>query len=192
MKTCFARFLLSAITFPCYKFPEVYPQIRHHSFAFWNCQKRMPASMKAVNTLGGIRFHWIGWFGISSQLEPVLNFHPYTAGWCYSFRESLKMISSYTPFGYPFHEICFLKKIALHVHVVSPLSGCKLVFFLNASRQPIMSTIRSWHSKHAACLLAHWCRWIMKFGLEWQEYFWYSIEVWYPAPNTHVKNSADV
>lgn len=159
-----ARFLLCAITFPCYKFPGVYSQIRHHSFVFWNCQKSMPASMKAMNTLGGIIFYWIRRFGISSQLEPVLSFHPYTAGWCYSFRVLLKLIWYRNRFlkdifSIPISWNLFLKKIALHVHVVSPLSGCKFMFFFNASRQPIMSTIRSWHSKHATRLLAHWCCW---------------------------------
>ena len=48
--------------------------------------------------------------------------------------------------------------ITLHIHVVSPVSWRRLVFFLLASRQPITSTIRSWHNKHAACLLAHYCR----------------------------------
>ena len=41
-------------------------------------------------------------------------------------------------------------------HMVSPISGHKQVFFLHASRQPVTSTIRSWHIKQATCLLAHW------------------------------------
>lgn len=39
------------------------------------------------------------------------------------------------------------------------ISTVTSIWFLRGSRQPITSTITSWHNNHAACLLAHWCWW---------------------------------
>ena len=41
-----------------------------------------------------------------------------------------------------------------HIHMASPFFLFCITFFLDASTQAI-STIRSWHIKHATCLLAH-------------------------------------
>ncbi len=42
--------------------------------------------------------------------------------------------------------------------MVSSVSGCNLVFFLQNTRVwPINSMIKLWQNKRAACVLAHWC-----------------------------------
>ncbi len=42
--------------------------------------------------------------------------------------------------------------------MVSSVSGCNLVFFLQNTRVwPINRMIKLWQNKHAACVLAHWC-----------------------------------
>lgn len=56
--------------------------------------------------------------------------------------------------------------IILHIQVVSPVSGHNLVFFLNASGQPITGAFRFWHNKKAARLLDE----INSSG----------IKIWYP------------
>lgn len=67
------------------------------------------------------------------------------------------------------------------MHVVSYISWHNSVFFLQVSRQPITSTVKSWHNNHAACLVAHqqwWVRFtpnVLKCGIAWQDIFWYSI-----------------
>ncbi len=43
-----------------------------HCLAMCNYQKKMPKSIKGSDRVGGIWFWWIGQFGTSSQLEPVL------------------------------------------------------------------------------------------------------------------------
>lgn len=70
----------------------------------------------------------------------------------------------------------FWLKIALHIHVVSVVSWCYLVFFLHASRQPIISGVLSWHSKQ---LHAYWLmRWTpnVKSGIK-KMCFWYPVVV---------------
>lgn len=37
----------------------------------------------------------------------------------------------------------------LHIHAVRPISCCCPVFFLHATRQPITSSVKCWHKKHA-------------------------------------------
>lgn len=55
-----------------------------------------------------------------------------------------------------------------------------LVFFIHASIQPITRTIKSWHNKQVACLLADRCWWdyLLRFGnvvFNDTTFFWYSI-----------------
>lgn len=75
------------------------------------------------------------------------------------------------------NDTCFVFKSASTK--VCPTRAC----VLHASRQPITSTVSSWHNKHAACLLAHWGWWdqlprcwiVASFG------WWYeSLKVRYP------------
>lgn len=71
--------------------------------------------------------------------------------------------------------------MTIQMHVVSYISWHNSVFFLQVSRQPITSTVKSWHNNHAACLVAHQQWWVgftpnvLKCGIAWQDIFWYSI-----------------
>lgn len=37
----------------------------------------------------------------------------------------------------------------LHIHELRPVSCCCPLFFLHATRQPVTSSVRCWHNKHA-------------------------------------------